>query len=389
MASMIGLSELAHTHEVDWRVLMGAVPDAVIVSNGAGKIVYVNTAVERYFGYKPEHLLGQPVEILVPPQHHKQHKAHRAEYHAAPRRRSMGYGSDLRAVRADGTEFPVKISLGFATGDDGNLVIAIVQDLSEIRSRDKSIESLNERMARNAKLKEANKELEAFSFSVSHDLRSPLRVVDGFSQVLLEDYAPYLDAYGKSCLTRIRTAAQRMGQLIDDLLKLSRITRSELNAAQVDLSAMAREIARLLKESTPEREAEFVIDADMTALGDASLLRIALENLLNNAWKFSAGRTPARIEVGQHESDSGKVYYVADNGAGFDMAYSEKLFGAFQRLHNAKEFPGTGIGLATVQRIVSRHSGRVWAEAEPGKGATIYFTLFQEAANEAKYDFVG
>jgi PAS domain S-box-containing protein len=383
---MIGLSELAHADEVNWRNLMGAVPDAVIISNSDGRIVFVNAAVERYFGYKPEHLLGRAVEILVPRQHHPQHTEHRAEYHAAPRRRSMGYGSDLRAVRSDGTEFPVKISLGFTPIKDGNLVIAIVQDLSDIRNRDKSIESLNERMARNAKLSEVNKELEAFSFSVSHDLRSPLRVVDGFSQVLLEDYAQHLDAYGKSCLTRIRSAAQRMGQLIDDLLKLSRITRSELNAAQVDLSAIAREIARGLQEGASERAVDFIIDDDMTVLGDASLLRIALENLMNNAFKFSAGRTPARIEIGQREKNGEKVFHVTDNGAGFDMAYSEKLFGAFQRLHNAKEFPGTGVGLATVQRIISRHRGQVWAEAALDKGATIYFTLFHEAKNEKEYD---
>lgn len=383
---MLGLPELSQIGDIDWRTLMSAVPDSVIISDNDGLIIYANPAIEHDFGYKPEQLLGKAVEILIRDIQDR-HRIHRAGFHAAPRRRSMGYGGDLRAVRADGSEFPVKISLGFTSTPDGNLVIAIVQDLTILREREKSIESLTKRMVRDAKLKEVNKELEAFSFSVSHDLRSPLRVVDGFSQILLEDYAPKLDAYGKDCLDRIRGAAQRMGQLIDDLLKLSRITRSELNERQVDLSAMAHEITDALMEFEPERHVEFVIKEDMIALGDAALLRIALENLLNNAWKFSAGRAPARIEIGQRDSDNVKIFYVKDNGAGFDMAYASNLFGAFQRLHNAKDFPGTGIGLATVQRVINRHSGRVWAEAEPDKGATIYFTLFQETEHESKYDF--
>ena len=379
---MIGLAELANADEVDWRNLMGAVPDFVIVSNRDGRIVYVNPAVERFFGYKPDELLGNSVDILVPPQLHKKHEAHRADFYAAPRRRSMGFDLDLRALRADGTEFPAAISLGFSPADHGNLVIAIVQDLSELRKRDKSIQALHERAARNAKLKEVNRELEAFSFSVSHDLRSPLRVVDGFSQVLLEDYAPQLDAYGKNCLTRIRTAAQRMGDLIDDLLKLARITTYELNAVEVDLSAMTHEIIETLKLATPEREVEYIVADGMKATCDPGLLRIVMENLVNNAVKFTAGRKPARVEVGFHESDGIKVFHVCDNGAGFDMAYSDKLFGTFQRMHNAKEFPGTGIGLATVQRIVTRHGGKVWAEAEIDKGATFYFTLIQEVLDD-------
>lgn len=379
---MIELSELSHADIIDWRNLMGAVPDAVIISNGEGKIVYVNPAVERFFGYKPEELLGKAVEVLVPQHHHEIHKAHRADFYAAPRRRSMGFGSDLLALRADGTEFPAAISLGFSPGEHGNFVIAIVQDLSELRKRDRSIQALHERAIRNAKLKQVNKELEAFSFSVSHDLRSPLRVVDGFSLVLLEDYGPQLDDYGKDCLTRVRAAAQRMGQLIDDLLKLARITTSELNTIEVDLSAMTHETIAILKSASPEREIEWVVSERMKTVADPGLLRIVLENLLGNALKFTAGRVPARIEVGHHRSGDGDVFHICDNGAGFDMTYSEKLFGAFQRLHNAKEFPGTGIGLATVQRIVTRHGGKVWAEAEVDKGATFYFTLVQEPLDE-------
>ena len=386
---MIGIATNTAADDVVWRNLMGAVPDAVIVSDANGQIVYVNTAVTRFFGYQPADLLGQPVEILVPRSIRGQHKSHRAGYHSEPRRRFMGFGSDLRAVRADGSEFPVAISLGYTPAPNGNLVIAIVQDLSDLRERDRSIENLTQRMARDAKLEEVNKELEAFSFSVSHDLRAPLRVVDGFSQVLREDYSDKLDDYGRDCISRIRTAAQRMGQLIDDLLNLSRITRSDMVATDVDLSAMAREIVDTLTAAYPGQKVELAIGEGMIAHGDARLLRIALENLLSNAWKFSSGQSTARIEIGRSDNTQGETFFVRDNGAGFDMAYADKLFGAFQRMHNAQSFPGTGIGLATVQRIINRHNGRVWATSEINKGATFYFTLFQGAGNGLQYNPAG
>ena len=227
----------------------------------------------------------------------------------------------------------------------------------------------------NVELKAVNKELEAFSYSVSHDLRAPLRAIDGFSQVLQEDYTEHLDEAGRDCTARIRRSAQNIGALIDDMLKLSRITRIDLTRTYVDLSAQSREIADTLRASAPDRKAEFDIADDIKAHGDSHLLRIALSNLLSNAWKFTASRSPARIGFGQMRVDGETVYCVHDNGVGFEMTYVGKLFGAFQRLHDAREFPGTGIGLATVQRIINKHGGRVWAEAEPDKGATFYFTL--------------
>jgi len=227
----------------------------------------------------------------------------------------------------------------------------------------------------NNELKAVNKELEAFSYSVSHDLRAPLRAIDGFSQVLQEDYAEHLDEAGRDCTARIRRSAQNMGALIDDMLDLSRITRIDLNRSYIDLSALAQEIADTHRASAPDRKVEFEIADGIKAHGDSHLLRIALNNLLNNAWKFSAGRSPAHIEFGQKRIDGETAYYVRDNGAGFDMVYAGKLFGAFQRLHDVREYPGTGIGLATVQRVINKHGGRVWAEAEPDKGATFCFTL--------------
>ncbi len=229
--------------------------------------------------------------------------------------------------------------------------------------------------ARTAELAAVNRELEAFAYSVSHDLRAPLRSIDGFSQALLEDYAEMLDARGQDYLRRVRAAAKRMGRLIDDLLQLSRLTRRVMHRRSVNLSDMVRQIAEDLAGQEPERQVEWVIAPDVTAVGDPHLLQVALENLLGNAWKFTSKHPTARIEFGVMQKEGRTVYYVRDDGAGFDMAYADKLFGAFQRLHGLAEFEGTGIGLATVQRIIHRHGGQVWAEGEVEKGATFYFTL--------------
>ncbi len=226
-----------------------------------------------------------------------------------------------------------------------------------------------------ALLKATNKELESFSYSVSHDLRSPLRSIDGFSQALLEDYSSKLDEKGQDYLKRLRTASQKMGELIDGLLKLSRLTRSEMHQEKVDLSSLANEIATRLQETHKNRVVKFIIDNDLTATGDPQMLRVLLENLLGNAFKFTKNTKQARIEFGSIVEGERKTFFIKDNGAGFDMVYKDKLFGAFQRLHDTAEYPGTGIGLATVQRIINRHGGSIRAEGEVGKGATFYFTL--------------
>ncbi len=229
--------------------------------------------------------------------------------------------------------------------------------------------------AANQQLKAANQELEAFSYSVSHDLRAPLRSIDGFSQALLEDYAGRLDDAGKNYLQRVRAAATRMGELIDDMLQLSRVTRAEIHRETVDLNALAGSVVADLRRAEPRRLVEVVIQPDLQTEGDAKLLRIALVNLLANAWKFTGKQPAARIELGSQDNGGERAFYVRDNGAGFDMTYADKLFSAFQRLHAASEFPGTGIGLAIVQRIVHRHGGRVWAEGAVNQGATFYFAL--------------
>jgi light-regulated signal transduction histidine kinase (bacteriophytochrome) len=229
----------------------------------------------------------------------------------------------------------------------------------------------------NRELEGANRELETFSYSVSHDLRSPLRSIEGFSQILLEDHAKGLDEEARGYLGRVRAASRRMALLIDDLLDLSRVTRSSLTRQTVNLSALAREMAAEIEKSQPDRRVRFVIADGLAVRGDTRLLGVMLENLLGNAFKFTQKEKEATVEFGAVTRNGGVAYFVRDNGVGFDEAYATKLFGAFQRLHGPEEFEGTGIGLATVQRIVQRHGGTVWAEGEVGKGASFFFTLRQ------------
>src|SRR5436190_16086937 len=242
--------------------------------------------------------------------------------------------------------------------------------------RTHELQERNESLRRNAaELLAANTELDAFGYSVSHDLRAPLRSIDGFSQILLEDYAGKLDEAGQESLHRVRAASQRMGTLIDDLLKLARVTRAEIRTEDVDLSGLAQDIVADLQRTTPERQVEFAIAPGLKARGDARLLRVALDNLLRNSWKYTAKQPQPRVQFASVEANGGRAFMVRDNGAGFDMKYADKLFGVFQRLHSAADFEGTGIGLATVRRIITRHGGRIWAEGAVDQGATFYFTL--------------
>jgi len=230
--------------------------------------------------------------------------------------------------------------------------------------------------ARTAQLEAVNKDLEAFSYSVSHDLRAPLRHVDGFGQMLLEDYGEKLDEGGRDVIQRVRSATRHMGELIDGMLQLSRLSRKDLQREAVDLTRLAREVERDLRGLAPDRRVDVAVAEGLSCVGDPTLLRAALANLIGNAWKFTSKRDEARIEVGKSgEEDGAPVFFVLDNGAGFNMEYAEKLFGVFQRLHSQEEFPGTGVGLATVQRIIRKHGGRIWAKSRPNEGAVFYFTL--------------
>lgn len=302
------------------------------------------------------------------------------------------YAMEKRYRRKDGSVVWVNLTVSLVREASGaaRYFISVIEDISErkrteqaLRASEEAVRHLNEELARRvadvtertAQLEAANRELEAFSYSVSHDLRSPLRAIDGFSQALLEDSADRLDGEGRAHLARVREATQRMGHLIDGLLSLSRLTRSEIHLAAVDLSAMAEEIVAGLRRAHPARAVTVRIAAGLRARADAGLLRVALDNLLDNAWKYTARTPHAVIEMDATTAGGRPAFRVRDNGAGFDMQFADKLFGAFQRLHTVDEFPGSGIGLATVQRIVHRHGGRVWAEAAVDRGATFYFTL--------------
>ncbi|MHB9133754.1 MAG: sensor histidine kinase [Armatimonadota bacterium] len=356
--------------------LLESAPDGIVIVNAEARITFVNGQAEQLSGYGREELIGKPVEVLIPERYAEIHVKHRNGYIAAPRTRPMGVGLNLYLRGKDGSEMPVEISLSPFGTPQGLLVTASVRNITDRQRTEAEIRRLNEERQQHVEqLEAANKEMEAFTYSVSHDLRTPLRSIDGFSQALLDDYRDQLDAQGQNYLQRVRGAAQRMGQLIDDLLRLSRLGRMEKHIEQVNLSDMAATIMAELRQRSPERTIVADITPNVVAAGDSELLHIVLKNLLSNAWKFTGKCDIARIEFGVTAQDSETVYFVRDNGAGFEMAYADKLFMPFQRLHGMEEFPGTGIGLAIVQRIIHRHGGRVWAEGAVDQGATVYFTL--------------
>lgn len=284
---------------------------------------------------------------------------------------------EIRFRTLKGREFYASVTSVMRRDPCGEIYLdGILEDITARKENEYRIQLLNENIqARSKELETVNRELEAFSYSVSHDLRAPLRALDGFSRTLLDDYADRLDERGHDRLYRIRAAAQRMAELIDDLLKLSRVTRTELKWETVDLTQLAEEIISMLQQIEPERHVKCLIQSGLTTRGDTQLLRIMMDNLLSNAWKFTGQCREALIEVGCTVKEDKIIYFVRDNGAGFDMAYADKLFGAFQRLHDANEYPGTGIGLATVQRVIHKHGGCIWAESAINQGATFYFIL--------------
>jgi PAS domain S-box-containing protein len=362
--------------EEKFRGLLEAAPDAMVVVDVKGVIQLVNSQTERMFGFDRLELVGQPVEMLVPKRFRKRHARNREGYYGEHPVRPMGIGLDLYGYRKNGTEFPVEISLSPLETEDGLLVSAAIRDVTQRKRMEDDVQKLNEDLRqRAAQLEAANKELEAFSYSVSHDLRAPLRSIDGFSHVVLEDYGEQLPADARAYLERVRAAAQRMAVLIDDLLNLSRVTRTALQPRFINLSQMAEDIVQALRENQSDRDVTFSLTPDLMVEADPHLMHIVLENLLSNAWKFTSKQEQAVIEFGQKSHVKDRTFYVRDNGVGFDMAYADKLFGVFQRLHSITEFPGTGVGLATVQRIISIHGGRIWAESAEGKGTTFYFTL--------------
>ncbi len=344
-----------------------------------GVVVQINDTELKWLGRTRDEVVGQlRFTDLLTDEARRNFHGHFARFKA------LGTVSDVEyeLVRRDGTILPVMISASTVRDRDGNYLMsrATVYDMTDRKQVEREVLRLNAELERRVEertrqLEVANRELESFSYSVSHDLRSPLRGIDGFSQLLLDRNRGSLDAESAHYLQRVRAAAQRMGMLIDDLLSLSQITRSKLVRRRVDLSALAKEILDELARAEPEREVDCRIAPGLAADADPGLMRAMLQNLLGNAWKFTGKRARARVEFGRQRVNGEAVFFIRDNGAGFNMDYAATLFGAFQRLHTSNEFEGTGIGLATVQRIVSRHGGRIWAEGVPDEGATFFFQL--------------
>jgi PAS domain S-box-containing protein len=345
--------------------------DIIAVANLDGSFVRVNPSFEAVLGYTAREITSRPFIDFVHPD--DVDLTNRESARLSEGQRAIGFENRYRCK--DGSfrwlEWTVAPDL------ENHLLFAVARDTTASKAATAEIAALNVQLVQRIQaVTIVNEELETFSYSVSHDLRSPLRGIDGFSQALLEDYGDVLDANAVGYLDRIRAATQRMGHLIDDLLKLSKITRASLQRQPTDVSALARSIVTSLREAEPAREIAIEVADDLRASADPQLLEIALENLLRNAWKFTTKVEHPRIQVGAHvTADGARGFFVKDNGAGFDMVYADKLFGAFQRLHAASEFSGTGIGLATVRRIVTRHDGRVWADSRAGEGASFFITL--------------
>jgi PAS domain S-box-containing protein len=378
ISAMVVFQEMKRRYEAErslfhneerFRLMVSGVKDyAILMLDPEGNVATWNVGAERTKGYSSEEIIGKHFSIFHEPEDVNAGKPGRLLKVAEEEGRIEDEGW---RVRKDGSRFWANVVVTALRNENGTLrgFSKVTRDMTERRRSEQALES------HNIQLSAANKELQAFSYSVSHDLRAPLRSIDGFSLALLEDYEAKLDDEGKNYLQRIRAATVRMGQLIDGMLNLARISRAGLVKEEVDLSKLAREIVSEIETSHPERKATFEIPPALQVRGDRLLLRVVLENLLNNAWKFTSHTANACISLGSSLNGSQLVHFVRDNGAGFDMQYANKLFGVFQRLHRESEFPGNGVGLATVQRIIHRHGGRIWAEGSLGAGATFYFVL--------------
>ena len=376
------------TQEQMFRTLLESAPDAMVIVDDAGCIQLINAQTEKLFGYSREELVGQPVERLMPDRFRSQHIHHRQGYSQSPRTRGMGVGLDLYGQRKNGTEFPIEISLSPIETVGGTLVASAIRDVTDRRLAEEVLESNRNALAQsNGQLIAANKELEAFSYSVSHDLRAPVRHIDGFARLLSEAYGEQMPQQVRHYLERILAAAEHMGRLVDSLLNLARIGRRELIRQEaVNLGDLVRRAISDFSAETEKRGIEWRIHALPAVTCDPALLSLVFSNLLSNALKFTQRTEHPVIQVGTQTNAGRVTIFVRDNGVGFDSRYADKLFGVFQRLHREEDFEGTGIGLATVQRIIQRHGGEVWAESTPGQATTFYFTLepgFQHTAPNA------
>jgi PAS domain S-box-containing protein len=369
--------ELLRTKEENFRNIFDNAGDGILLADMEKKKFHIgNNAICRMLGYSREELKDLGVMDIHP----EKDLPYIIDQFERQAKGEFSLSRDLPLKRKDGTVFHADVNATDVKFAGKNYLMGFFHDITERKRAEGEIRRLNEELERRVKerttqLETLNEELEAFSHSVSHDLRAPLRSINGFSQALLENYKDRLDKQGQHYLERLSAASLRMAELIDDLLLLSHVARVELKKSKIDLTALARSIMQELQKTQPARQVEFVLAPGLAASGDPNLMRTLLENLLSNAWKFTSKKPRARIEFGMNYHDDKPVFFIQDNGAGFDMTYADKLFKPFQRLHSLADFPGTGIGLASVRRIVHRHGGRAWAKGKPNEGATFYFTI--------------
>jgi PAS domain S-box-containing protein len=355
--------------------LLLAAPDGIMGIDEQGRITMVNQQAEQIFGYNSQEIIGHHISRLIP-------ESGQDIYENIPEQlpeKALVLKKEMLGIRKNRERFPVDISLSLLQTGTNKTVIGSFRDITEKKRVEAELQNLTNNLEvtvqlRTAQLEAINNELDSFSYSVSHDLRAPLRAIDGYTKILLEEYGPKVDDQGKLMMETVRRNARRMGQLIDDLLAFSHLGKQSLVTTAVNMKQMVFGIVDELKDQQPER-VEFVLHELPAASGDNNMLKQAVSNLVENAVKYSSKKENPRIEIGSYAENGSQVYYVRDNGAGFDMLYADKLFGVFQRLHSTKEFEGTGVGLAIVQRIIQRHGGQVWADAREGEGAVFYFSL--------------
>jgi PAS domain S-box-containing protein len=370
------LSEDFSLIKEQYDAILTSLQEAIITSDQDGVIINCNNSAQLMFGYSYNELIGYNVSMVIPDKYKTRHTASMNNLKCGGSPTILGVTRELEGLRKSGDIFPIEICITRCQTKRGMLYTAIMRDITHRRANQEHVQNLYE------VVKSRVQALEAFQYSVCHDLNAPLRSLEGFTEILMEDYSYRLDIKGKDYLRRILEATKRMRQLVNDMQKLSRITQAELELKSTDVSIteIAKDVISHLKDISPERCVNVVIQENMTVKGDTDLLYVALNNLIGNAWKFTSKNDRAKIIFSSRVEDDNIIYYIEDNGVGFDMAQYHKLFKPFQRLHDSKDFEGNGVGLAIVKRIIDLHKGSVWAEGVVGKGATFYFTIGKKNA---------